>query len=90
MKIILSSKAKFSLREIYHYIAKDNRIAARQQIEFVYNHIDLIKRNPNIGIIGRVDDTRELFIHNTNYFIVYQVNETSIIIVNIIHTSRDY
>lgn len=90
MKIILSSKAKFDLKTIYNYISKDNKIVAKQQIDKIYNAIELIAKNPYMGVNGRAEHTREFFIPYTNYFIVYGININVINIVNIIHTSKNY
>ena len=90
LKIIYTPVSRTSLKEIYKYIAKDNKAAAQKTVDKIYNIINLIATNPYIGVVGRVENTREFFIPYTNYFIVYVVNKDIIKIVNIIHTSKNY
>ncbi|MFL1781468.1 Type II toxin-antitoxin system RelE/ParE family toxin [Candidatus Hepatincolaceae symbiont of Richtersius coronifer] len=90
MKIRYSKKFDKSLDDIYKYIALYNPIAANKQIEKFYNLIMLLKTNPYLGVIGRVENTRELFIPNTKYFLVYEIETDFVYILNIIHTAKNY
>ena len=47
----------------------------------------LLSDHPNAGKRGRVSGTREFVIPNTTYLVVYQVTETSIRILRVLHTS---
>jgi toxin ParE1/3/4 len=90
MNIILSTKAKFNLKHIYNYIAKENVIGAKKTLDKLYNIIELIAQQPYIGIVGRVENTREFFIPQTNYFIIYKIENNNLYIMNVIHSARNY
>jgi toxin ParE1/3/4 len=90
MKVLYSGKAKSSIREIYNFIKKDNEKYAILQTEKIRKTIKLLEKNPYIGVIGRVENTREFFIPSTHYFIVYTIDKNTLHIVNIIHTARNY
>ena len=90
MQIKYSKKLEHSLDHIYNYIAVDNPKSATIHIEKILNSINLIIKNPQIGIVGRVIGTREFFIPSTNYFIVYKVSTMKLDFINIIHTSKQY
>ena len=47
----------------------------------------LLSDHPNAGKQGRVDGTREFVVPNTTYVVVYQVSQTSIRILRVLHTS---
>lgn len=85
-----SASSKTSLENIYKYISKDNTFFANKELEKIYNSIELIKKNPLIGVAGRVENTREFFIPSTPYFIIYQIKKDNLYIVNIIHSSMNY
>ena len=90
MNIILSTKAKFNLKQIYNYIAKENDISAKKTLDKLYNIIELIAQQPYIGIVGRVENTREFFIPQTNYFIIYKIENNNLYIMNVMHSARNY
>ncbi|MDR0484710.1 MAG: type II toxin-antitoxin system RelE/ParE family toxin [Alphaproteobacteria bacterium] len=52
--------------------------------------IKIIKYNPEIGRIGRRHNTREFFINNTDYIIVYKCKQNLLEILTILHTSKKY
>lgn len=90
MEIIYTNEAIDDIDNIHDYISKDNFMAADNLLNRIYKVIDLISKNPYIGVVGRVENTREFFIPYSNYFIVYTVDNNILTIVNIIHMAKDY
>ncbi|XWO13591.1 type II toxin-antitoxin system RelE/ParE family toxin [Candidatus Hepatincola sp. Pdp] len=90
MEIKFSKISENSLSNIYDYIFLHNPKAAKKAVQQIFNSIQLIKKNPHIGVNGRVKNTREFFIPTSNYFIVYTLTNKTLYIVNIIHTARSY
>lgn len=90
MEIIYTNEAIDDIDNIHDYISKDNFRAADKLLNRIYNVIDLISKNPYIGVVGRVENTREFFTPYSNYFIVYTVDNNILTIVNIINMAKDY
>jgi addiction module RelE/StbE family toxin len=59
-------------------------------LEDVEGGIDLIKEYPELGRIGRVNQTRELILKKFQYILVYLVESSYIDIIRLLHTSRKW
>ena len=83
--------SKLSLQDrngILDYLADKNpRAAVDLDLRIEKAVEDLLEDHPNAGKTGRVDGTREFFIPNTTYVVVYQVSQSSIHILRVLHTS---
>lgn len=90
MKTILTTKAKNNLKEVYDYISRDNKTSAQKVLNKIYGVIYLLEKNPYIGVVGRIENTREFFISDINYFVIYKIQNDILEIVAILHTSRKY
>lgn len=75
--------------EIVDYIFADNPAAALELEQLIHDSVNHLTRRPYIGRRGRVVNTWELIFH-PNYFIVYELDETHIKIMRIVHTRRKY
>ena len=91
MKIKWTSPAIASLKAIEDYISLDSEYYARLVTEKIIRHIDKIEDFPEVGRVvaeyGR-EDVREVV--TMNYRIVYHLHSDSVVILNIIHSSRDF
>lgn len=92
MKIKWTRKALNDLKEIYHFIAKENLKAARQTNAIIRQKALFLLGNPYIGRANDIPNARELVITGTPYILFYKVEETSdsIFIVHVIHAARDW
>ncbi len=90
MKTILTTKAKNNLKEVYNYISRDNKTSAQKVLNKIYGVIYLLEKNPYIGVVGRIENTRDFCISDINYFVVYKIQNDILEIVAILHTSRKY
>ena len=88
MKVIWSPDARSDLKEIYEYLSKDNREAAKRVINSVKEKVDLIKYAPLIGKSLHRTNSRSLVLGTYPYTIYYQVGENQISISAIIHDAR--
>ena len=75
--------------EIVDYIFADNPAAALDLEQLIHDSVNHLTRLPYIGRRGRVMNTWELIFH-PNYFIVYELDETHVKIMRIVHTRRKY
>jgi plasmid stabilization system protein ParE len=86
MKIIWSPLSIERMEEISDYIASDNPSAANKWIDNVFAKADLLKRNPEIGII--VPELQIIDIHEIiygNYRIIYRYDNKQISILTVKH-----
>lgn len=88
MKIRFTPTANADIYAIYDYIAEDNPVAAQRTLDQIESMIDHLVDHPKLGRPGRVKDTRELIIPDTEYIAAYELNQKFIDILAIIHTSR--
>ena len=89
MKLVWTSSAKRDLGEIVTFIWFDSPSAAkriRERIERTARHL---RDQPYMGRAGELPDTREAFA-SPSYRLVYQVSDTTVSILRIVHTSRQW
>ena len=84
-------EAKQDLKEIFEYIALDSTIYASLQIDRIYQKVEILKTQPQIGKqVSELErsDIRELIVGN--YRIIYRVlSKTQIHILMVHHGARD-
>lgn len=92
MKVIFSARARADLREIGHYIARDNKKRATSFVLELRKKkalaladspyaFPLIPRHEHRGVRRRT---------HGNYLILYRVDDDRIAIIDILHAARDY
>jgi addiction module RelE/StbE family toxin len=75
--------------EIFDYIAVQNPSAALRMDDMLAAAVSRLKNFPQHGKIGAIAGTRELVPHES-YRIVYEVDDKTIWILAIVHTSRQW
>jgi len=89
MKIFWSSASFEDRTRIFDYLADKNPVAAVEIDMRIESAIEaLLTDHPKAGKTGRVTGTREFFIPNTTYVVVYQIRASSIRILRVLHTSK--
>ena len=87
MKIVLTEKAKASLRDIETYISQK---AAKQTIITLLDKITKqLLSYPKSAKPGKITDTRELYFSDIPYCVVYTSDNQTITILSIFHTSQN-
>jgi toxin ParE1/3/4 len=76
--------------EIFDYIEADNPRAAAATDELIGRQIERLAEFPESGRIGRVDGTRELAISRTPYLVAYRIVGAAVLILRILHGSRQW
>jgi plasmid stabilization system protein ParE len=90
MKIYWAEPAVSDLKGIRDYIARDSEYYARRFIEKIMEAIESLPGFPARGRVvpeAETENIRELLFHN--YRIIYNVETERILILTIIHGSRD-
>ena len=80
-----------ALRDMQHlhdYIADDNPTAARRMVARIREAASHLRRSPQMGKRGRVEDTRELVIAGTPSIVVYRLEGEQVQIVAVIHGAQ--
>jgi toxin ParE1/3/4 len=83
-------KALKNLEQAYDYVAADNPDAAVQVVLKIQAAAAQLAEFPMLGKVGRVEQTRELMIAHTPYFLVYRVKGKTVEILRVLHGSKRY
>jgi len=78
------------LDESIEYIAQHNINAARKLANRIWNSVQILADNPEIGRPGRVPGTRELVITGTSYLVAYRIKGEQIQILRVLHGARKW
>ena len=84
--IIWSQESLDDINSIAEYISRDSLYHAQQVVENIIKHSDLLQKQPKLGRKApELDDphVRECFIYS--YRLIYEIKDTSIHILGIIH-----
>ena len=90
MKELWSPRAQSQLHAICRYIADDSEANAELIAQRIFDSIDLLKTQPEMGRAGRVLGTRELVVPRTPYLIVYRLVDGAIEVIAILHGKQDH
>jgi toxin ParE1/3/4 len=90
MQVRFTKLANTDLNEAYDYIVEDNPSNARIIIERIEKAIETLCQYPAIGKNGRLKGTREFFVTNTPFVLVYRVKRDMLQIISVLHMSRKY
>lgn len=82
--------AELSLEKIVDFIQIDNFPAAVALAERIIGSVEAnLTEHPKMGRPGRVENTRELVVHQ-NYIVVYIETPTKSIVLDIVHAAQLY
>ena len=86
MRLIWTQSAHTDRKAIRDYIAKRAPQAAMDLDQLIGDKANMLRTNPMLGRIGRVENTRELVIHK-NYLLIYDLID-DVRILRVLHTSK--
>ena len=90
LKIVLTEKAKASLRDIETYISQTSQKAAKQTIITLLDKIaNQLLAYPKSAKPGKITHTRELYFSDIPYCVVYTSDNQTITILSIFHTAQN-
>jgi len=84
-----ADEATDDLADIQVYLEERNPIAAMKVHDAIAKGAELLAFMPLAFRVGRVTGTREYLAH-PSYFLVYSVNSTTVTILRVMHTKRQY
>lgn len=88
--VVWLDEAKEDLKTIGHYIAKDNHLAAYRVVAQIKATADTLSHTQEIGRVGRIKGTREQIVCGLSYILPYQIVDTEIRILAVMHTTRKW
>ncbi|MGF9564110.1 type II toxin-antitoxin system RelE/ParE family toxin [Neorhizobium sp. JUb45] len=82
-----STAAEADFDEIITFIAAANHVAAEKIEQLIEDRVDRLRDFPNLGRIGKPENTRELLIIGTPYFAVY-ILDSDPLVLRILHGAQ--
>ena len=90
MKIEWTEPATFDMDSIRNYIAKDSEYYATRFVERIIKGVEKLKKFPEIGRkVPEAEEGNILELLFYNYRIIYRVEPRRILVLTVIHGSRD-
>jgi len=90
MQIRWQDDAINDLLQVRRFIAMDNPSAAARVADRIRSAVPKLADQPGLGRPGRVPGTRERVLAEIPYIIAYRVEENSLVILRVLHTSRKW
>jgi addiction module RelE/StbE family toxin len=90
MQIRWQDDAINDLIQVRRFIAMDNPSAAARIADRIRSAVPELADQPGTGRPGRVPGTREKVLVDVPYIIAYRVEENSVVILRVLHTSRKW
>ncbi|MEY4022394.1 MAG: hypothetical protein RI960_1406 [Pseudomonadota bacterium] len=89
MRVFWTAEAIQDRLDIWDYIAQDNQVAASKMDDLFSTAATWLSDYSKLGKLGKIQGTRELIPHE-NYRLVYEINNETVWILALIHTSRQW
>ena len=90
MLIFWTPKARSERQAAINYIAKDNPLAALDQLDHIEHQTSLLAAQPKMGRPGRVKGTRELVVNGTPFIAIYRLKGKRIEILCFLHGAQKW
>lgn len=90
MQIRWQDDAINDLIQLRRFIAMDNPSAAARVADRIRSAVPKLADQPGLGRPGRVPGTRERVLADIPYIIAYRVEENSLVVLRVLHTSRKW
>jgi plasmid stabilization system protein ParE len=88
--IVWTETARLNLSEILDFVATDSESAARELLNKIRTHAELLARFPGLGRVGRIPNTRELPVPGTRFVLPYMVEGEKVVVLAVFHGAREW
>lgn len=88
--LLWTSLALLDLNNILQYFSEYNENVTIKVAKEFDMAISNIEKFPQIGVLGRKVQTRELFLSHYPYVIIYRINDADIEILRLLHTHQKW
>ncbi len=91
MKLVFDDSALVDLEGIYDWIAKNNPAVAKTVVERLFASAEHLATFPQMGHVGRDDETFEWVVPRLPYIVVYEIHAArdEVIVVAVVHGAQD-
>ena len=89
LRIVWSALARSRLQEIYECIGMDKPAAAERLAIRIVAAVQVLRRHPYVGRIGRESGTRDLVIGKAPYIVAYEIRHSEVRITMIWHGAQN-
>lgn len=91
MRVEWSSHALADLSAISEHIERDRNLrTANRVVRTIYDTVRTLPTMPYRGRPGRLGESRELVIPGLPYIVVYEVSESRVAILNVLHGAQKW
>lgn len=90
MKVEWSALAMEDRDRIFDYIESESPKAAIQVDIRIEEQVDQLVQFPELGRLGRIEDTRELVNSQTSYVVPYRVYANVVRILRVLHCAQQW
>jgi toxin ParE1/3/4 len=90
VKVEWSALAMEDRDRIFDYIESESPKAAIQVDIRIEEQVDQLVQFPELGRLGRIEDTRELVISQTSYVVPYRVYGNVVRILRVLHCAQQW
>jgi len=90
VKVEWSALAMEDRDRIFDYIESESPKAAIQVDIRIEEQVDQLAQFPELGRLGRIEDTRELVISQTSYVVPYRVYGNVVRILRVLHCAQQW
>lgn len=90
MRLDITRNAEIDLARIRAYIRQENPTAARQVVAGILDGIQVLVTYPDMGRLGRIEETRELVLTGLPYIVCYAADSETVRILRVLHGSQQW
>jgi toxin ParE1/3/4 len=90
VRLVWTLVADIELLRLVTYVHPRNRTAALRLHQRTRERVAQLVQFPNSGRLGKIESTRELVIGQGPYVAVYSVDDDTVTIHHVFHTSRQW
>lgn len=90
MKLIFTHRFRDELRREYQFLRERNPPAAERVREKILATIQRLKQFPQSGRSWRLPGTWELVVPGLPYTVIYEIDDSRVVVLTLFHTSREF
>lgn len=91
MNIHWSAEAVDDLESLRSYIAERDKQAAQRNVLAIIHHVEVIlPKNPKIGRVGRLSNSRELIVSRTPFVVPYRIEGELLEILRVCYEAQRF
>ncbi len=90
VRLVFTHRFRDELRREYQFLRERNPAAAERVRERIVTTIQRLKQFPQSGRSWRLSETWELVVPGLPYIVIYEIDESRVVILTLFHTSREF